>query len=64
MRKGTAPIKREQLLEKANRIIHQHKDFIQGMHVDDVAQKGDVLAFRGESFLDEKKRTGRYIKTL
>ncbi|WP_407072868.1 DUF2498 family protein [Photorhabdus viridis] len=34
------------------------------MLVDDVAQKGDVLVFRGESFLDEKKRIGRYIKTL
>ncbi|NHB95622.1 hypothetical protein C5470_03995 [Photorhabdus stackebrandtii] len=55
MRKGATPIKREQLLEKANRIIRQHEDFIQGMQVDDVVQKGDVLVFRGEFFLGENE---------
>ncbi|MQL47113.1 DUF2498 family protein [Photorhabdus khanii] len=55
MRKGTTSIKREQLLEKANRIIRQHEDFIQGMYVDDVAQKGDMLVFRGEFSLDENE---------
>ncbi|WP_387464259.1 DUF2498 family protein [Photorhabdus sp. RM323S] len=60
MQKGTTPIKREQLLEKANRVIRQHEDFIQGMHVGDVAQKGNILVFRSEFFLDEEK-TNRQI---
>ncbi|WP_445493429.1 DUF2498 family protein [Photorhabdus sp. SF281] len=41
-------------MEKANRITRQHKDFIQGIHVDDVAQKGDVLVFRGEYYLENE----------
>ncbi|OTA14657.1 hypothetical protein Xvie_03488 [Xenorhabdus vietnamensis] len=34
------PIKRKQLLKKADEIIKKHNDFIQGMCADNVDQKG------------------------
>ncbi|AOV97132.1 hypothetical protein A9798_09260 [Edwardsiella hoshinae] len=49
----TAPITREQLLAEANQIIRDHEDYMQGMVATDVEQKGHVLVFRGEFFLDE-----------
>ncbi|OTA20070.1 hypothetical protein Xbed_01786 [Xenorhabdus beddingii] len=49
----TLPIKREQLLKKANEIIKKHEDFIQGMHVGGVEQKNGIFVFQGEYFLDE-----------
>ncbi|MDE1474076.1 YciN family protein [Xenorhabdus bovienii] len=52
MQTETLPIKRKQLLEKANKIIRKHDDFIQGMYADDVEQKDEVLVFKGEYFLD------------
>ncbi|MBW7983191.1 YciN family protein [Enterobacillus tribolii] len=50
---NTTPIDRETLLAEANKIIREHEDFIHGMEATDVEQKGDVLVFRGEYFLDE-----------
>ncbi|MDC9590090.1 DUF2498 family protein [Xenorhabdus sp. XENO-10] len=47
------PIKREQLLKKANKIIETHDDFIQGMCAESMEQKGRILVFRSEYFLDE-----------
>ncbi|AKH89290.1 YciN family protein [Edwardsiella tarda] len=49
----TAPITREQLLAEANQIIRDHEDYMQGMVATDVEQKGNVLVFRGEFFLDK-----------
>ncbi|NLS55600.1 YciN family protein [Hafnia alvei] len=49
----TTPIKREALLAEANQIIKEHDDYMQGMEATEVEQKGDVLVFRGEFFLDE-----------
>ncbi|GKX52770.1 YciN family protein [Budvicia aquatica] len=53
MRNDTAPISRQALLEEANLLIKNHEDFIHGIEATDVEQKGDVLVFRGEFFLDE-----------
>lgn len=53
MLKNTLPIDRQTLLVEANQIIKNHEDFIHGMAVNDVEQKGRVLVFRGEFFLDE-----------
>ncbi|AOM40108.1 YciN family protein [Xenorhabdus hominickii] len=53
MQTETIPIKREQLLKKANEIIREHENFIQGMYAESVEQKNDVLVFKGEYFLDE-----------
>ncbi|CNI01016.1 protein yciN [Yersinia massiliensis] len=49
---NTTPITRNQLLAEANEIIRQHEDYIQGMQATEVEQKGPVLVFRGEFFLD------------
>ncbi|QBH96182.1 DUF2498 family protein [Limnobaculum zhutongyuii] len=49
----TSPISRQALLTEANEIIRNHEDFLHGMEATDVEQKGDVLVFRGEYFLDE-----------
>lgn len=53
MRINTTPIGREALLQEANNIIQQHDDYLQGMVANDVEQKGSVLVFRGEYFLDQ-----------
>ncbi|CDG21330.1 Protein yciN [Xenorhabdus poinarii G6] len=49
----TLPVKRDQLLKKANEIMIKHEDFIPGMYVDKVEQRGGIFVFRGEYFLDE-----------
>ncbi|MBK5073143.1 YciN family protein [Budviciaceae bacterium CWB-B4] len=49
----TSPISRQALLIEANEIIRNHEDFLHGMEATGVEQKGDVLVFRGEFFLDE-----------
>ncbi|MEQ4923497.1 YciN family protein [Proteus hauseri] len=54
MQNQTTPITTEMLLEKANKIIREHEDYIQGMRADSVEQKGNVLVFKGEFFLDEQ----------
>ncbi|KEY60784.1 YciN family protein [Serratia sp. DD3] len=52
MQTNTQPIERQTLLVEANNVIRQHEDYLQGMVANDVAQKGNVLVFRGEFFLD------------
>lgn len=54
MQENRSPIEREALLLKANEIIRQHEDYLHGMHADGVEQKGNVLVFRGEYFLDDQ----------
>lgn len=54
MQQNRSPIGREALLAEANRIIRQHEDYLHGMCATDVEQKGDVLVFRGEFFLDDQ----------
>lgn len=49
---NTAPIERNKLLAEANEIIRQHEDYLQGMQATEVEQKGSVLVFRSEFFLD------------
>ncbi|CNE57828.1 YciN family protein [Yersinia nurmii] len=49
----TTPIQRQALLAEANEIIQQHEDYLHGMVATEVEQKGPVLVFRGEFFLDE-----------
>ncbi len=48
------PIQHQDLLTMANQMIREHDDFIHGMHADQVEQKGGILVFKGEFFLDEQ----------
>lgn len=50
----TQPIDSTSLLAEANKIIHEHEDFIHGMAVTSVEQKKGVLIFKGDFFLDEQ----------
>lgn len=50
---NTTPITRDVLLAEANKIIREHEDYMHGMEATGVEQKGDVLVFRGEYFLDK-----------
>lgn len=54
----TQTINREALLRIANERVANHKDYFQGLEVTDVEQKGDVLIFRGNYFLDEQGLPG------
>ena len=54
MQKETIAISKQELLEKANKIIQEHDDFLEGMQADDVEQKSGVLVFKGEYFLDDQ----------
>ncbi|OIV46306.1 hypothetical protein BK025_12570 [Sodalis sp. TME1] len=54
MHSSTIAIDRKSLLEEANRIIRDHEDYMHGMLATEVEQKGPVLVFRGEFFLDEQ----------
>ncbi|WP_413482629.1 DUF2498 family protein [Morganella psychrotolerans] len=54
MQKETIAAGKAELLEKANKIIQEHDDFIEGMIADDVEQKCGVLVFKGEYFLDDQ----------
>ncbi|CNH35958.1 protein yciN [Yersinia aldovae] len=53
MNTNTTPIERNKLLAEANNIIRQHEGYLHGMLATEVEQKGPVLVFRGEFFLDE-----------
>ena len=48
------PIQHQDLLTMANQMIRDHEDFIQNMQADQVEQKGGILVFKGEFFLDEQ----------
>lgn len=52
MQRTTQAISRQALLEKANRLLREHDDYLAGMQADEVIQQGDVLVFRGPFFLD------------
>lgn len=54
----TQTINREELLCIANEMVANHKDYFQGLKATDVEQKGDVLIFRGNYFLDEQGLPG------
>lgn len=40
-------ISKQELLEKANEIIKNHDEYLDGMFVDNVEQHRDVLVFKG-----------------
>lgn len=46
-------IKSSELIEIANAQLLEHDDFIEGVKVLSVAEQHGVIAFKGESFLDE-----------
>ncbi|WP_369790970.1 DUF2498 family protein [Rouxiella sp. WC2420] len=50
----TAAINPGALLIEANKVIRQHEHYLSGMKATEVEQKGNVLVFRGEFFLDEQ----------
>jgi len=52
MNKNRTAISKQHLLEEANIIIRAHEDYLHGMVATDVRQKGDILVFSGEFFLD------------
>ena len=54
MKAPTQPIDRKTLLIEANQLIRDHEDTMAGIEATDVVQKGDVLVFRGEYYLDEQ----------
>lgn len=54
MHTNTTAISSDALLIEANKVIRQHDDYLQGMIATKVEQKGDVLVFRGEFFLNDE----------
>ncbi|MEM6050095.1 DUF2498 family protein [Erwinia sp. P7711] len=54
----TQTIDRDNLLALANEMIADHKDYFRGLAATDVEQKGDLLIFRGDYFLDEQGLPG------
>ncbi|WP_158784954.1 DUF2498 family protein [Pantoea sp. BAV 3049] len=54
----TEAVDKATLLLKANEMIAQHEHYFEGLTATDVEQKGDVLVFRGEYFLDEQGLPG------
>jgi len=54
----TEAIDKADLLQKANEMIAQHEHYFSGLTATDVEQKGDVLVFRGDYFLDEQGLPG------
>lgn len=53
MHKETTAISRQALLDKANAMLKEHKDYFAGLAVRAVEQKGNLLIFSGDYFLDE-----------
>lgn len=43
----------DELLTIANNLIHEHENYMDGMHTNAVDEKLGVLVFKGEYFLDE-----------
>lgn len=54
MNSETTACARETLLQKANEILREHQDYFAGAEVIDVEQKGDVLIFNGDFWLDDQ----------
>ena len=53
MNAPTVALSRAEILEKANALIQEHDDYFAGIHASEVEQKGQLLMFRGDYFLDE-----------
>lgn len=53
MSDNSVPISRDKLLTKANQIIREHEDYIDGMCATTVRQENQILVFGGEYFLDD-----------
>ncbi|GBU12431.1 hypothetical protein AwEntero_10320 [Enterobacterales bacterium] len=53
MHENTSAMSREALLIEANKVIREHGDYLHGMVATRVEQKGNVLVFGGEFFLDD-----------
>ncbi|MDR7342592.1 hypothetical protein J2X14_000980 [Pantoea alhagi] len=53
MNAPTVALSREEILEKANALIREHDDYFAGISASAVEQKGSLLIFRGDYFLDE-----------
>ena len=46
-------INSQDLITIANTQLQEHEDFIEGIKVSSVAERHDVITFKGESFLDK-----------
>ncbi len=53
MYEETTAIATQLLLEKANAMLKKHDDYFTGLAATDVVQKGNLLVFYGNYFLDE-----------
>lgn len=56
--KQLTEINKTALLQEANEMIEQHEHYFSGMTATDVEQKGDLLIFRGNYFLNEQGMPG------
>ena len=54
MQESVQPIDRQSLLVKANEIIREHEDYVQGIEATNVTERNGVLIFSGDYFLDEQ----------
>ncbi|WP_338556187.1 DUF2498 family protein [Erwinia sp. E_sp_B04_7] len=60
----TQTINRDSLLSIANEMLVSHKDYFVGVKATDVEQKGDVLIFRGDYFLDQQGLPGEKSRVV
>ncbi|OON41209.1 hypothetical protein BTJ39_04370 [Izhakiella australiensis] len=54
MTQSVQPISADELLVIANNLLKQHEDYLPGVKADSVKQRGDVLVFNGDFYLDEQ----------
>lgn len=54
MQESVLPIDRQTLLAKANEIIREHEDYVQGIEATNVTERNGILIFSGDYFLDEQ----------
>lgn len=54
MQESVQPIDRQSLLVKANEIIREHEDYVQGIEATNVTERNGILIFSGDYFLDEQ----------
>lgn len=47
-------VSKEEILKLANDLVSKDWEYMDGMHVDDVVQNGEVLVMKGDYFFDEK----------
>ncbi|SFM95541.1 Protein of unknown function [Izhakiella capsodis] len=48
------PISADKLLVVANNLLQEHEDYLPGVEALSVKQRGDVLIFNGDFYLDEQ----------